>query len=88
MKIKSGFVTRKIGDKIVGIAVGERSNEFNGMITINETGEFIWKCLEKDTTEEKVAQKVEKKYNIDNETARNAVKGFINELRKYNLLDE
>ena len=43
MKIKSGFITKKIGDKIVAVAVGERIKSFNGMITINETGEFIWK---------------------------------------------
>ena len=69
MKIKSGFMTRKIGDKIVGIAVGERSREFNGMINLNETGQFIWKCLENDTNIDEVVNKVVKEYDIDNETA-------------------
>ena len=42
MKIKDGFVTRKIGDKIIAITVGEHTKDFDGMITLNETGHFIW----------------------------------------------
>ncbi|WP_177918755.1 PqqD family protein [uncultured Eubacterium sp.] len=88
MKIKSGFVTRKIGDKIVAVAVGERIKSFNGMITINETGEFIWKCLEKETDIDGIVNKVIKHYDTDEDFARQAVSSFIDELRKNNLLDE
>ena len=88
MKIKEGFVTRKIGDKILAVAVGERSRKFNGMITINETAQFIWKCLEKDTTVDKVTQKVIEQYSIDEATARQAVENFIFELKQNELLDE
>ncbi len=88
MKIKSGFMTRKIGDKIVGIAVGERANEFNGMINLNETGLFIWKCLEKDTTPEEIAQNLTKEYDITLDVASNSVNNFIDELKKYNLIED
>lgn len=88
MKIKSGFVARKIGGKIVAIAVGERSNEFNGIINLNETGQFIWNCLAKDTTAEDVIAKVMKEYEIDEATAKPAVEGFITELKANDLLDE
>lgn len=88
MKIKSGFITRKIGDKIVAVAVGERIKSFNGMITINETGEFIWKCLEKETDTDKIVKKIMKHYDIDEALAREATEKFIDELRKNNLLDE
>lgn len=88
MKIKDGFVTRKIGDKILAVAVGERSREFNGMITINETAQFIWKCLEKETTIQQVVEEVMKQYSIDEQTAKQAVEGFISELKHNELLDE
>lgn len=88
MKIKSGFMTRKIGDKIVGIAVGERTNDFNGMINLNDTGLFIWKCLEKETTPEEIAQSLTKEYDIDLESATNSVNSFIGDLKKYNLIEE
>lgn len=88
MKIKDGFMTRKIGGKIVAVPVGVATASFNGMINLNETGEFIWKCLEKDTTEDEVAQKVAEHYEIDNETASSAVAKFVNTLRQNGLLDE
>ena len=88
MKIKDGFVTRKIGDKILAVAVGERSRQFNGMITINETAQFIWKCLEKETTTPQVVEKVMKQYSIDEQTATQAVENFISELKQNELLDE
>lgn len=88
MKIKSGFITRKIGDKIVAVAVGERIKSFNGMITINETGEFIWKCLEKETNTDSIVEKIKKHYDVNENFAREATIKFIDELRKNNLLDE
>lgn len=88
MKIKSGFITRKIGNKIVGVAVGERSKEFNGMIDLNESAEFIWKCLEKDTTAQEIAQKVSEHYDIDIEKATNATDIFIKALKENNLIEE
>jgi hypothetical protein len=88
MKIKSGFMTRNISGKIVAVAVGPRSLEFNGMINLNETGEFIWKCLEKETSEQEIAQKLAKHYDIDTEKALESTKSFIDELRKNDLIDE
>ena len=50
MKIKNGFILRDVGGKTFVVAVGERSREFKGMITLNETGKFIWKALENENT--------------------------------------
>lgn len=88
MKIKSGFVVRDIGGKVVAIAVGERSNEFNGMINLNQSGKFVWQCLEKETTVEEVAKKVVKEYDITIEEATEAVVGFVSELKKSGLIEE
>lgn len=88
MKVKSGFMVRPVGGKIVAIAVGDRAKEFNGMITLNETGKFVWKCLEKDTTIEKIVAKLMKEYDIDEATAQDAANSFIEVLRQNNLLDE
>ena len=42
MKIKQGFVVRKVGDSHVVVPVGELSKTFHGMINLNETGAFLW----------------------------------------------
>ena len=45
MKIKNGFILRNFSDAYVVVAVGEAAKDFNGMITLNETGAFLWKTL-------------------------------------------
>ena len=42
MKLKEGFVLRKVADTYVVVAVGAEAKKHNVMITLNETGEFIW----------------------------------------------
>lgn len=88
MKIKSGFMTRKLGDKIVAVAVGERAFEFNGMINLNSSGKFIWDCLAKDTSIDVVVSKMVKEYDIDADTAKESAENFINVLRENGILDE
>lgn len=88
MRIKDGFITRKIGDKIVAITVGEHTKDFNGMITLNDTGHFIWKCLENDTDKESIANEVIKEYDISTADAMTEIDKFIAELEKNNILEK
>lgn len=43
MKINDGFSLRKVADSYVIIPVGDNLVDFSAMITINETGAFLWK---------------------------------------------
>ena len=88
MRIKDGFVTRKIGDRIVGVPVGSNSQSFNGMITLNETGLFIWNCLTKDTTVEEIADEIIEEYSTTKDEAINDVNSFLEELKASYLLVE
>ena len=45
MKIKEGYRIRKVGSKSVVVAPG--GINFTGLITVNETGTFIWGMLER-----------------------------------------
>ena len=45
MKIKSGFAKRNIAGSEIVVPVGNKAMEFNGMITLNESGGFFWDCL-------------------------------------------
>ena len=88
MKIKDGFVTRTIGDRIIAIPVGSNSQNFNGMINLNETGLFIWNCLTKDTTVEEIADRIIAEYCTTKDEAIIAVNSFVDELKACNLLEE
>lgn len=88
MKIKSGFAKRKIADSNIVVPVGKATNDFNGMITLNESGSFFWDCLTSDTSVDEVVKKVTSEYDIDENTARKDIENFVDMLRNNNLLEE
>ena len=77
MKIKKGFILRKIADTYVIVAVGDAARNFNGMITLNETGAFLWEGICAGDDEETVVQKLMQNYEIDEQTAKNDVAAFV-----------
>lgn len=88
MKIKDGFVKRNIAGSDIVVPVGKNASEFNGMITLNESGAFFWDCLIKETTAEDVVAKVLEVYEVTPEKAAEDVDQFISMLRENGLLDE
>ena len=54
MKIKKGFIIRKLGAEHMVVAIGQASKEFAGMIKLNETGASLWNALVNEATEEEL----------------------------------
>ena len=52
MKIKDGFILRKVGIQYVVAATGKASEGFNGMMRLNETGAFAFRLLQEGISEE------------------------------------
>lgn len=78
LKIKKGFLLRRLGEEHMAVAIGEASREFNGMIRLNETGAFYWKELEKGTTEEELTAKTLERFEgLEEATARRDVREFL-----------
>lgn len=76
MKIKDGYIVRKIGTKYYAVSAA-RAAEGGGMIALNETGAFIWDLLKEETTVEAVANALIAKYEIDAETATKDTEAYI-----------
>lgn len=88
MKIKNGFILRDVGGKTFVVAVGERSKEFKGMITLNETGKLIWQTLENGATVEDVVKAITSKYECDDiSLVENDVKAFVAKLEGDGILE-
>lgn len=45
MKLKNEYVLQQVADVWVVLPIGEEVLNFNSMITLNETGAFLWKKL-------------------------------------------
>ncbi len=86
MKIKNGYLLREVAGNHVVVPVGNL--DFDGMITLNETGTLIWKKLEDGTTEEELIEAMLTEYEVTEEVATADVKTFLQALRGADLLDE
>ena len=73
MKIKEGFILRKVGIQYVVAATGKASEHFNGMMRLNESGAFAFRLMEE--------------YEVSEETARKDVAAFTAALREADALE-
>lgn len=87
MKIKDGFAKRDIAGSIIVVPVGEAAQEFNGMITLNESGSFFWDCFKNDITIDEAVELVCNEYDVDRDRARADVEKFVNMLKDNNLFE-
>lgn len=85
MKIKDGFLLRKIADQTVVLPTGD-DLDLNMMITLNETGAFLWERLQEETDEEALVAAILGEYDTDRDTARDAVAGFLKKLDEHGFL--
>ena len=79
MKIKKGFLLRKMGTEHMVIAVGSAADSFNGLIQVNETGAFYWRLLEKGATKEEMLEAAGKEFeDFDFSVAQKDLDKFLN----------
>ena len=88
LKIKDGFIVREILDSYMAVPVGERTREVHGVIALNETGAFLWKMLEENTSEDKLIASMVKEYEITEKTAKDDIKEYLSFLREKGWLYE
>ena len=77
----NNFVKRKIGTQFVIVAVGEATRKFNGMISVNGTGSFIWDQLEKEITMDQLVAALTDAYEVDAATALEDASEFVETLK-------
>lgn len=80
MRRNSQFATRQVAGKYVAVPLGQAAEAFRGMITLNNTGKFLWDLLEEEQTEESLANALVQTYGITEERALGAVKKFLEPL--------
>lgn len=85
MKLKDGFILRDVAGQTVVLPSGA-DMDLNMMITLNETGKFLWTLLENEKTEAELVSALLAEYDVDEKTAAAAVAGFVAELNKNEFL--
>ncbi|MCD7785836.1 MAG: PqqD family protein [Oscillospiraceae bacterium] len=90
MKVKEGFIIRKVAGKYVVVATGEASKSFHGMVKLNETAKTIWEGLADGKTPEEITEVLMKENNAETEEDRKKiyddVQSMIGEMREAGFL--
>ena len=86
MKLKDGFVLRTVGGNTVVVPVGAQTVDFRCIITLNDTGAFLWRRLQEEQTEDQLADALLREYDATPEQARAGVQAFVKALKEADLL--
>lgn len=80
MKIKPGYKLRKMCGSSIVVAVGKASAEFNGMVTLNESGELLWSRLAEGAEISDLVAILIEEYGIDEAIAKTDALEFISKI--------
>ena len=87
MKISSNYVIREIAGDYIIVPIGQAVFDFQGLITVNEIGAFIWKLLqENDLTLNEIETAIKDEYEVEPSIVKKDVIDFFNQLIKYRIL--
>ena len=85
MKIKDGYILRVVAKQNVVLpATGDL--DLDRMLTLNNTGKFLWERLEKGAQKDDLMQAMLEHYEIDENTARTCVENFVKNLEQHGFL--
>ena len=86
MQIKPGFMLKNVAGSHIVVPVGENSVNFNAMITLNESGAFLWEKLAGEQTEDQLVAALTAEYDVDEATARRDINKFIETIKGAGLI--
>lgn len=85
MKLKDGFILRTVaGETVVLPAAGV--TDFDMMITLNETGKFLWERLAVGAEEADLVKDLLAEYDVTEEVATKSVAAFVAKLKELEFL--
>lgn len=78
MKVKEGYLLRKVAEENIVIYMGEEEGAFEGMIQLNPAGVYLWnKLTEGITFDDLISDMLEKYEDLDRDTAKKDLEEFI-----------
>lgn len=88
MHVSKDYLLREIAGETILIPCGAAAQHFNGLVTLNELGTFIWKTLAEDMTADALIARITDAYDVDAATARADADAFLGELRGIGALED
>lgn len=85
MKLKEGFVLKKIAGVCVAAAADSALN-LDGLITLNDTAKTMWLLLADGAEIDDLVKALTDEYEVSDEVARKAAVQFVEKLKELDIL--
>lgn len=87
MHIKEGYILQEVAGTFLVMPTGSEDG-LKRVITLNETGAFMWRLLEKGLTRDEIVAKTEEEYDAPREIIEQDVDRLLDRMRDAELLAE
>lgn len=87
MRIREGFILRQVLDIYAVIGVGSEAYMPNRIMSVNETGAFLWRMLENGAEKQELIDALLREYDTDPQTAEKDVDAFLKEMQDKGLIE-
>ena len=88
MRIKPGYILREVVDIYVIIGTGADAYRPNEIMSLNDTGAFLWNILKDGAEREDLISRMVEEYDVDEQTASKDVEMYLEQLRGEGLIVE
>ena len=86
MRLIEDHILRKVHGNVVLVPLSDRETDFNGMIALNHTGEFVCRMLQQDTDRDSLIAGLTQEYEMEPEQVAADVDAFLSELDSCHVL--
>lgn len=87
MKIKENYALRQIAGTWAVLPLGAATLNFNGILTLNESGVMLWKLLEQGSDRASLVEALLAEYEVSAEEAAEDADEFVNKLATAGCLE-
>lgn len=85
MPISNNFMLKQLGDEYMIIPLSSTNVNVSRVLNINETGAFIFRCLESNDDIDVIISKMKKEYEIEEVALKSDIVEFIDRLKELGI---
>ena len=86
MRLIEDHILRNVHGSVVLAPVSDRETDFQGMIVLNPSGEFVCRMLRQETDRDHLAADLAKKYGLEPEAVMADLDAFLADLDSCHML--
>lgn len=88
IRIKPGYSLRQVLDAYLIMGVGKAAYRPHCIMSLNETGAFLWNLLKDGAEEKDLIIRMLAEYDVDEAAAKKDVAAFLGQLREKALIED